>query len=212
MVYSKKRFILCLTLCRFVVFFSPFSIAITSLGEERANLSAFQMLVWFVLVLDLSVSSSSRYLGRAAVYDCGTPWTFLLTFFSTSIFQHQRKRQTNTIKQPQKEQVASRISQYFPSLFCLEVFSAVGNLNRFLLLPNLHPRFKFCKNTKWLFSSHRCSLNQWNIAQKKRVNELNHCDEARMRARGNHLVCLCLCWGFTAQSTQMGHVERGQFT
>ena len=22
----------------------------------------------------------------------------------------------------------------------------------------------------------------------------------------------CLCWGFTAQSTQLGHVERGQFT
>ena len=31
-----------LTLCYFIlVFFSPFSIAITSLGEERANLSAF---------------------------------------------------------------------------------------------------------------------------------------------------------------------------
>ena len=24
--------------------------------------------------------------------------------------------------------------------------------------------------------------------------------------------CVCLCWGFTAQSTQWGHVERGQFT
>ena len=24
--------------------------------------------------------------------------------------------------------------------------------------------------------------------------------------------CLCLCWGFTAQSTQWDHVERGQFT
>ena len=33
---------LCLTLCYFVVFFSPFSSAITSLGEERANLSAFR--------------------------------------------------------------------------------------------------------------------------------------------------------------------------
>ena len=30
--------------------------------------------------LDLSVSSSSWGLGRAAVYDCGTPWTFLLPF------------------------------------------------------------------------------------------------------------------------------------
>ena len=30
--------------------------------------------------LDLSVSSSSWGLGRAAVSDCGTPWTFLLPF------------------------------------------------------------------------------------------------------------------------------------
>ena len=37
--------------CHFVlVFFSPFCIAITSLGEERANLSAFHMFVRFVLV------------------------------------------------------------------------------------------------------------------------------------------------------------------
>ena len=32
------------------MFFSPFSIAITSLGEERANLSAFLTSVQFVLV------------------------------------------------------------------------------------------------------------------------------------------------------------------
>ena len=43
MVYSTRQIVLCLTLCHFVlVFFSPFSIAITSLGEERANLSAFR--------------------------------------------------------------------------------------------------------------------------------------------------------------------------
>ena len=33
-----------------LVFFSPFSIAISSLGEERANLSAFPTFVRFVLV------------------------------------------------------------------------------------------------------------------------------------------------------------------
>ena len=38
-------------MCHFVlVFFSPFSIAITSVGEERTNLSAFRMFVRFVLV------------------------------------------------------------------------------------------------------------------------------------------------------------------
>ena len=51
MVYSTRRFVVCLTMCHFVlVFFSPFSIAITSLGEERAKLSAFRMFVRFVLV------------------------------------------------------------------------------------------------------------------------------------------------------------------
>ena len=50
-VYSTKRFVVCLSVCHFVlVFFSPFSIAITSLGEERANLGAFRTFVRFVLV------------------------------------------------------------------------------------------------------------------------------------------------------------------
>ena len=43
MDYSTRRFVLSLALSYFVVvFFSPFSIAITSHGEERANLSAFR--------------------------------------------------------------------------------------------------------------------------------------------------------------------------
>ena len=38
-----RRIVLCLTLCYFVlVFFSPSSFAITSYGEERANLNAFR--------------------------------------------------------------------------------------------------------------------------------------------------------------------------
>ena len=50
-VYSTRRFVVCLSVCHFVlVFFSPFSIAITSLGEERANPSAFRTFVRFVLV------------------------------------------------------------------------------------------------------------------------------------------------------------------
>ena len=59
---------MCLTLCYFVlVFFSPFSIVITSLGEERANLSAFRTFVRFVLVwiflfpLPLSVWEGLRF-------------------------------------------------------------------------------------------------------------------------------------------------------
>ena len=49
-VYSTRRFVVCLSVCQFVlVFFSPFNIAITSLGEEKANLSAFRTFVRFVL-------------------------------------------------------------------------------------------------------------------------------------------------------------------
>ena len=51
MVYSTRRFVVCLSVCYFFLeFFSPFSIAITSLGEERATLSAFRTCVRFMLV------------------------------------------------------------------------------------------------------------------------------------------------------------------
>ena len=72
--------LLCVIL--FLCFFSPFSIAITSLGEERANLSAFRTFVRFVLVwiyrfpLPLGVWEGLRFV------ICGTPWTFLLHSFS----------------------------------------------------------------------------------------------------------------------------------
>ena len=50
-VHSTTRFVVCLSMYHFIlVFFSPFSIAIISLGEERANLSAFRTFVRFVLV------------------------------------------------------------------------------------------------------------------------------------------------------------------
>ena len=48
MVYSTRLFVVCLSVCHFVlVFFSPFSIAITSLGEERELI-----LVLFVRLFD----------------------------------------------------------------------------------------------------------------------------------------------------------------
>ena len=69
-----------LTLCYFVlVFFTPFSIAITSLGEKRANLTAFR--TFFDLCLFGFIGFLFRCLEKAAVCDCGTHWTFLLPFF-----------------------------------------------------------------------------------------------------------------------------------
>ena len=52
MVYATRQFVVHMSFrVSFVlVFFSLFSIAITSLGEERANLSAFRTFVRFVLV------------------------------------------------------------------------------------------------------------------------------------------------------------------
>ena len=69
MVYSSRRFVLSIALCYFVlVFFSRFSIVITSLGEKRANLGAFCTFVCSIYAcLILSVSSSSGCLRRAAV-------------------------------------------------------------------------------------------------------------------------------------------------
>ena len=57
-----------------------FSMVITSIGKEKANLSAFNTLVRFALVL-FSVFASSWCLGRAAACNCSTPWIFLLTFY-----------------------------------------------------------------------------------------------------------------------------------
>ena len=72
-----RRFVFSLALCYFVlVFFSPFSIAITSHGEEGANLSAFRAFVRFALVKFCLTLG----LGRAAACDCCPPLTFLLPF------------------------------------------------------------------------------------------------------------------------------------
>ena len=63
MVYSTRRFVLCPILCHFVlVILSPFSIVITSLGEEIANLSAFRKFVRFVLVWNLTLGNVGWYL------------------------------------------------------------------------------------------------------------------------------------------------------
>ena len=86
MVYSTRRFVLVLSsVILFLCVFSPLSIGLTSLGEERANLSGS-----ICACLVLSDYISSWCLGRAAACDCGTPWTFLLPFFFTSLLSQLR--------------------------------------------------------------------------------------------------------------------------
>ena len=68
-VYSTRRFVLCLTFCYFVlVFFSPFSIAITSLGEESANLSVFRTFVRFALVCTFFAVNASKMLCKVLYF------------------------------------------------------------------------------------------------------------------------------------------------
>ena len=84
-VYSTRRFVVCFSLCRFViVFFGPFGVVIASLGEGVCRGGGwswcFSCVCSVCACLGLSVSSSSWGLGGAAVCDCGTLWTFLLPF------------------------------------------------------------------------------------------------------------------------------------
>ena len=60
-------------------FFIPFSSIITPLWEEGAGLCAC-LFVLYVLGFFLSFFYSSWCRGLAAVCDCGTLWSFLLTF------------------------------------------------------------------------------------------------------------------------------------
>ena len=97
--------VVCLSVCHFVlVFFSPFSIAITSLGEERANLSAFRTFVRFVLVeicrfpLPLGVWEGLRFVIVAL------PGLFSYLYFNIKT-KMPRIRETayNTLVRPQLE-------------------------------------------------------------------------------------------------------------
>ena len=69
-LFSTTQFVLCLTLCYSVlVFFSSFTIAITSPGEERPELTAFLYVCSICACLVVSVFSSFWCLERPAVCD-----------------------------------------------------------------------------------------------------------------------------------------------
>ena len=74
MVYSTGRFVFALPcVILFLYFFCPFSIAITSTGEERVkHCFSYVFMVCACLVLSISASISC--------YDCDTPWISFLPF------------------------------------------------------------------------------------------------------------------------------------
>ena len=87
-LYTTGRFMFSLALLFVLVFFSPFSIVITSFGEERAALCASCAFICiFCTRYVLSIFSSSWYQGLAAACGCGTRWTFLFTFFFISNYR-----------------------------------------------------------------------------------------------------------------------------
>ena len=65
----------------FLCFSVLFSIAITSLGEERANLSAVRTFVRVAIVRSCLFPLPLGVWEGLAVCDCSTPWTFLVPFF-----------------------------------------------------------------------------------------------------------------------------------
>ena len=88
-----RQFGLCFASCCFVLgFFSPFSIAITSLGEGRASLGAFRTFVRFALVwlclfpLPLGVWEGLRFVIVA-----------LLGLFSYLVFPLMNKTQVDAV-------------------------------------------------------------------------------------------------------------------
>ena len=87
-IHSARRFVLSLTLCYFVlVFFSPFSIGITSLGKEKTNLSDFLRLFdlslfGFVCFLFLLVSEKGCSLWFWHSLDFSLTFFFFFFFFA----------------------------------------------------------------------------------------------------------------------------------
>ena len=78
----------CSLFSRFVI---PFSIVNISLGEEGAGRAFVCLLLFFCACMFLSFFSSSWCRGLSAVCDCGTPWTFLLTFLQLKICKTMNK-------------------------------------------------------------------------------------------------------------------------
>ena len=121
----------------FLVFFSPFSIAITSLGEQRANLSAFRTFVRFVLVwicrftLPLGVWEGLRFVIVAL------PGLFSYHFFhEISLITKKKKKQICNKR--------STISSHRNTYSLPIKFSSKSNKNIIKKINKGHEYSEFC--------------------------------------------------------------------
>ena len=96
-VYSTRRFVVCLSVCHFVLVCWYCSCLAWGRGGGGSGGGGgwswcFSCVCSICACLGLSVSSSSWGLGRAAVCDCGTPWTFLLPplFLERFVFNNKQ--------------------------------------------------------------------------------------------------------------------------
>ena len=86
MVYSTRRFVVCISMCHFVlVFLVLLVLRLPHLGKSEL------ILVLFVRLFDLCLFGFIGFLfllgsGKGWVCDCGTPWTFLLPVFDLECF------------------------------------------------------------------------------------------------------------------------------
>ena len=86
-------------------------------------------------------------------------------------------------------------------------------------IRELHEKIHYVQiNTKFKHCSFR-PIASWWLKVKTANNKLifkgtvyTWRSSACFHKGDNLWLYICLCWGFTAQSTQWGHVERGQFT
>ena len=73
------------------------------------------------------------------------------------------------------------------------------------------------RHAQWRFQSDDCAnvcvhWSQWSFLLESVVINQKVLVSFFSYLTGETYFSFCLCWGFTAQSTQWGHVERGQFT
>ena len=71
----------------FWCFSVPLALRLPRFGKRELIFVLFVQMLYICLLV-LSVSSSSWCLERAAVCDCGTPWTSLLPFFGVVCFRY----------------------------------------------------------------------------------------------------------------------------
>ena len=107
--------------------------------------------------LDLSVSSSSWGLGRAAVCDCGTPWTFLLPFLTF----HANCLQCQILLAGKNKKVSSNI-------LSAEIAQRVVNVKGTskLLLRQGYRYFKLRKAFSKFYRRHSALLEKYSVSLK----------------------------------------------